>query len=85
VHLLLEQDFALAAESATERLEVIQADAFRAGLLGVPEHAPLVLTERVALDAAGRPIECARSYYRADAFSFTRVIRRGRVTPLAPR
>jgi GntR family transcriptional regulator len=85
VHLLLEQDFALVAEAATERLEVIQADAFRAGLLGLPEHAPLVLTERVALDAAGRPIECARTYYRADAFSFTRHIRRGQITPLRPR
>jgi GntR family transcriptional regulator len=85
VHLLLEQDFGLAADEATERLEVIQADAFRAGLLGLAPHAPLVLTERVALDAAGRPIECARTYYRADAFSFTRLIRRGQVTPLKPR
>ncbi len=85
LHLALEREFGLAAQEATERLEVIGADAWRSGLLGVPEHAPLVLTERVALDAAGRAIECARTYYRADAFSFTRTLRRGELRTLRPR
>ncbi len=84
-HLLLERVFGLPAQEAQERLEVIGADAWRAGLLGVPEHAPLVLTERVALDAAGRGLECARTYYRADAFSFTRTLRRGELRSIRPR
>jgi GntR family transcriptional regulator len=85
LHLALERDFGLVAQEAQERLEVIGADAWRSGLLGVSEHAPLVLTERVALDAAGRAIECVRTYYRADAFSFTRTLRRGELRNLRPR
>ncbi len=85
MHLLLERVFGLEAQEAQERLEVIGADAWRAGLLGVAEHAPLVLTERVAYDAAGRGIECARTYYRADSFSFTRSLRRGELRAMRPR
>jgi GntR family transcriptional regulator len=83
-HLLLER-LGLAAQEAQERLEVIGADAWRAGLLGLPDRTPLVLTERVAFDAAGRALECARTYYRADAFSFTRTLRRGELRSLRPR
>jgi DNA-binding GntR family transcriptional regulator len=43
-----------------------------------------VLTERVAYDAAGQAIECARTYYRADSFSFTRTLRRGEVRAVRP-
>jgi DNA-binding GntR family transcriptional regulator len=85
MHLLLERVFGLQAQEAQERLEVIGADAWRAGLLAVPVHAPLVLTERVAYDAAGRALECARTYYRADAFSFTRTLRRGELRSIRPR
>lgn len=77
LHLLLESVFGLVAVEAQERMEVIRADAFRAGLLGIAPHQPLVLTERVSFDAAGQAIECARSYYRADSFSFSRTLRRG--------
>jgi DNA-binding GntR family transcriptional regulator len=73
---VLEQVFGLVAEEAEERLEVIRADTFRAGLLSVAEHEPLVLTERIAFDAAGRALECARTYYRADSFTFTRGLQR---------
>ncbi len=85
MHLLLEREFGLQALEAQERLEVIGADAWRARLLGVAEHAPLVLTERLALDAAGRGIEYARTYYRADSFSFTRTLRRGELRMIRPR
>ncbi len=85
LHLILEQVFGLVAQEAQERMEVIRADAFRAGLLGVAPHEPLVLTERVALDAAGRALECARSYYRADSFAFTRSLRRGELRAVRPR
>jgi DNA-binding GntR family transcriptional regulator len=85
VHVVLERVFGLEAQEAQERLEVIGADAWRASLLGVPEHVPLVLTERVAFDAGGRAIECARTYYRADAFSFTRTLRRGELRSIRPR
>ena len=44
-----------------------------------------MLTERVAVDEAGRGLECARTYYRADAFSFTRTLRRGELRSIRPR
>ncbi|MFC0386906.1 GntR family transcriptional regulator [Muricoccus vinaceus] len=76
LHLLLEGVFGLVAQEARESMEVIRADAFRAGLLGIAPHQPLVLTERVSFDATGQAIECARTYYRADSFSFSRTLRR---------
>ena len=85
LHLILERVFGLQAEEAQERMEVIGADAWRAGLLGVAEHAPLVLTDRVAFLADGRALECARTYYRADAFAFTRRLRRGELRAIRAR
>jgi GntR family transcriptional regulator len=84
LHLVLEFVFGLVAREAQERMEVIRADAFRAGLLNIAKHEPLVMTERVAADAAGQAIECARTYYRADSFSFTRTLRRGEVRAVRP-
>lgn len=84
LHLVLESVFGLVAREAQERMEVIRADSFRAGLLEIAEHEPLVMTERVASDASGQAIECARTYYRADSFSFTRVLRRGEVRAVRP-
>ncbi|MFC7738096.1 GntR family transcriptional regulator [Roseomonas sp. GCM10028921] len=84
LHLVLETVFGLVAREAQERMEVIRADAFRAGLLDIAAHEPLVMTERVASDALGQAIECARTYYRADSFSFTRTLRRGEVRAVRP-
>lgn len=84
LHLVLEAVFGLLAQEAQERMEVIRADAFRAGLLRTAEHEPLVLTERVATDASGQTIEYARTYYRADSVSFTRYLRRGELRAVHP-
>jgi len=80
-HLLLETQFGLVPQEAEERIEVIGADAFRAKMLDLAPHQPIVLTERVSFDAEGRAIECARTYFRADAFSFSRSLRRGTARP----
>jgi DNA-binding GntR family transcriptional regulator len=76
LHLILEARFGLVAHDAEENIEVIMADEFRSGLLGVPEREPLVLVDRVAYLASGEAIECARTYYRADEFRFSRRLRR---------
>jgi DNA-binding GntR family transcriptional regulator len=39
--------------------------------------APMLLLNRVARDAAGRPIERVRSLFRGDRFSFVTTLRRG--------
>ncbi|WP_270934533.1 GntR family transcriptional regulator [Falsiroseomonas oryzae] len=75
LYLVLQNVFGLAAHDAEERIEVIAADEFRAGLLGVGLREPLVLMERVAFLESGEAIECARTFYRADEFRFSRRLR----------
>jgi len=56
---------------AVETLEPVRADSHAAQLLGVSRGAPLLLVERVAFDAGGRPVEFARDLFRGDR---TRVV-----------
>ncbi len=51
---------------AVEKLEPVRADAHAAQMLGVSRGAPLLLVERVAFDAGGRPVEFARDQFRGD-------------------
>jgi GntR family transcriptional regulator len=51
---------------AVEKLEPVRADSYTAQLLGVNRGAPLLLVERVAFDADGRPVEFARDLFRGD-------------------
>jgi len=51
---------------AVEKLEPVRADSHAAQMLGVARGAPLLLVERVAFDAAGRPVEFARDLFRGD-------------------
>jgi GntR family transcriptional regulator len=51
---------------AVEKLEPIRAETNAAQMLGVIRGAPLLLVERVAFDAAGRPVEFARDLFRGD-------------------
>ena len=51
---------------AMEKLEPVRADVHAAQLLGVGRGAPLLLVERVAFDAEGRPVEFARDLFRGD-------------------
>jgi GntR family transcriptional regulator len=51
---------------AVEKLEPVRADNHTAKLLGVSRGAPLLLVERVAFDAEGRPVEFARDLFRGD-------------------
>jgi len=56
---------------AVETLEPVRADSHAAQLLGVSRGAPLLLVERVAFDADGRPVEFAKDLFRGDR---TRVV-----------
>ena len=76
LHHVLETVFGLSAVEAEEKIEYIAADAFRASMLEVGEHHPLILIVRIVYAASGEPIECARTYYRADEFRFSRRLQR---------
>ena len=68
----LEEIFGLRLASAEETIDVIVADEFRAEMLGVKLDHPLVLVERVVSLEDRTPIECSRTFYKADRFSFRR-------------
>jgi GntR family transcriptional regulator len=63
---LLAKEYDSAPQSAVEYLEPYIASAEVAGLLDVDEGSALLLIERTASSAAGRPIEYARDIFRSD-------------------
>lgn len=66
LYALLGEVFDLAPQTATEVLEPRIAADTEARLLGVAAGTPLLLIERTAASAAGRPIEFARDLFRPD-------------------
>lgn len=62
----MRRDYDLAPQTATEFLEPYIADAEVAELLEVAHGSALLLIERTASSAAGRPIEYARDLFRPD-------------------
>jgi GntR family transcriptional regulator len=66
LYALLRKQYGEAPQTATEYLEPFIATDEVARLLGVDEGSPLLLIERTASSAAGRPIEYARDLFRPD-------------------
>jgi GntR family transcriptional regulator len=63
---LLAKEYDSAPQSAVEYLEPFVATAEVAKLLDVAEGSALLLIERTASSAGGRPIEYARDVFRSD-------------------
>src|SRR5215469_15149581 len=63
---LLEQKYGQRPHRAKESLEPVCAGVREAEALGVPDGAPLMLIERTAYSAAGKPLEFARDLFRGD-------------------
>jgi GntR family transcriptional regulator len=73
---LLRSRYGVELAWAEETIEAVAAPDREAALLGVPAGRPLLLLCRQSFDAAARPVEFVRSYYRADRFRFrTRLAR----------
>ncbi|MGI8577990.1 MAG: GntR family transcriptional regulator [Nocardioidaceae bacterium] len=62
----MRRDYGLAPKTATEYLEPYIADAAVAELLAVVHGSALLLIERTASSASGRPVEYARDLFRPD-------------------
>ncbi|WP_232247408.1 GntR family transcriptional regulator [Kitasatospora azatica] len=56
---------------ADERIETVLASPREVQLIGTSPALPMLLLNRVTRDRRGRPVECVRSLYRGDRFSFT--------------
>lgn len=76
LHAVFESVYGLKPVQADETIEYIVADGFRAEILQLPEGHPLILVERIAFLDSGEAIDCARAYYRADRFRFSRRLKR---------
>jgi GntR family transcriptional regulator len=61
---------------ADERIETVLASPREVQLIGTSPALPMLLINRVSRDPEGRPVECVRSLFRGDRFSFT-----ARLTP----
>lgn len=68
---VLAERYGIRLARATQLLEVAPAGPYESKYLQVGEGTPLLHLERTALDAAGRPVEMAHSYYRGDRYRFT--------------
>ncbi|MGF1427220.1 GntR family transcriptional regulator [Kitasatospora sp. LaBMicrA B282] len=56
---------------ADERIETVLASPREVQLIGTSPALPMLLLNRVTRDRQGQPVECVRSLYRGDRFSFT--------------
>lgn len=94
VYELIEEQFGVVPDQATERIEVVLASAEEAAILDVEPGAPLLAIGRTASDADGEPFEYSRDLFRADRTRIvvhtdgtqTRSVNgRGRVVELRPK
>ena len=63
---LMGDGFGLRPVRAVEKLELVEARPSDVRSLGIRRDAPLLLVERIAYTADGRPVEFARDRFRAD-------------------
>jgi GntR family transcriptional regulator len=56
---------------ADERIETVLASPRESALIGTSPALPMLLFNRASRDPHGQPIECVRTLYRGDRFSFT--------------
>jgi GntR family transcriptional regulator len=70
VYEILETEYGVSVSRARQSLEPSVASEYEARLLGIEPGAPLMLEERLAFDARGRPIDYGKDLYRGDRFRF---------------
>ncbi len=66
----LAEAYGIDLDAVEDIVETTQADPVTANLLGVEVGLPLLLVQRTAWDASGRPVEWTRSVFRGDRFRF---------------
>jgi GntR family transcriptional regulator len=67
---VMEVEYGIVINRARQSLEAVPATAYEAEWLAVEPGAPLMLEERVGLDATSQPVEYAKDLYRGDRFRF---------------
>lgn len=70
LYTVLREQYGVEFGSAEETIETALASPEEADLLGAEVGLPMLLLSRHSLDAAGNPVEWARSIYRGDRYKF---------------
>ncbi len=70
IYRLMDEEYSGRPTSATQTIEIAEADAENGRLLGVALHTPLMRVERVAHGPAGDIREYAEDFYRGDQVRF---------------
>jgi len=70
IYSLMAEKFNLIPTEADETLEVVQATAREAELLGISEGSPLLLSERTTYSQNRRPVEFVKILYRGDRYKY---------------
>lgn len=78
---IMEVEFGLQLEKASQTMGAAVAKARESGLLRVPVGAPLVYFDRVVYLTNGRPVQFARCYFPASRYSFHVWLRRSDPDP----
>ena len=71
IYRLMDEHYGGRPVEADQSIEAIAVDPADAELLQIPPGSPVMRLERIARDAAGRPVEHAIDLYRADRSRFT--------------
>ena len=66
----LAEAYGIDLDAVEDIVETTQADPVTADLIGIEVGLPLLLVQRTAWDASGRPVEWTRSMFRGDRFRF---------------
>lgn len=66
----LAEAYGIDLDAVEDVVETTRADPVTANLIGVDVGLPLLLVQRTAWDASGRPVEWTRSLFRGDRFRF---------------
>jgi GntR family transcriptional regulator len=70
LYAVMEVEYGIAVSKARQSLEAVPATDYEAKCLDIEPGAPLMLEERLGLDAKNQPVEYAKDLYRGDRFRF---------------
>jgi GntR family transcriptional regulator len=70
LYAVMELEYGIVVSKARQSLEAVPATDYEATCLAVEPGAPLMLEERLGLDADNKPVEYAKDLYRGDRFRF---------------
>ncbi len=75
---MLEEEFSTIVTVSKEQIKARIADEWLSSKLNVKEGDPILVRKRYVLDPGGRPVEYNIGYYRADSFTYSIEIQRGK-------